>query len=301
MILVGIDDTDSLESRGTNKLARELARQVSVKFRCRAIVRHQLLFDLRVPFTSHNGSACIWLEARSVAATDADLATLYDDMRVGMLADFIEGSDPGLCLATHVPPEITAWGRRCQQEIVTQAEARDLATRCGIRLEGLGGTNGGVIGALAAIGLTADGNDGRLVQWQEWPDELTGPTPVERLWERDIEVRTLTGDAVGNPRPNRSDGRELQTGIVDVGKHARANLREHRACLFVVAATPEAKSNLRENCTGDRSGVRHKMQSSQDRGVDAASLAVQGISAADQFSTASQLDDLVEWVAVKLK
>ena len=243
MILVGIDDTDSLESRGTNKLARELARQVSTQFRCRAIVRHQLLFDPRVPFTSHNGSACIWLEAREGEVTVAELDTLFDTLRAGMLADFIEGSDPGLCLTTNIPPEITAWGRRCQQDVVTQSEARELAAACGIRLEGLGGTNGGVIGALAAIGLTADGNDGRLVQWREWPDELTGPTPVERLWERDIEVRVLTGDMMANPRPTRSDGRELHTGIVDVGKHARANLREHRACLFVVPSPPECQES----------------------------------------------------------
>lgn len=240
MIFVGIDDTDSLESRGTNKLARELVRQVSARFRCRAIVRHQLLFDPRVPFTSHNGSACVWLEARNGTATDAELVTLFDDLRAGMLADFIEGSDPGLCLARTVPSGVTEWGRRCQQEIVTQDEARELASRFDIKLEGLGGTNGGIIGALAAIGLTAAGDDGRIVQWQEWPDELTGPTRVERLWERDIEVRLLEGEAANNPRPTRSDGRELRSGIVDVGKHARANLREYRACLFVVVSPSDS-------------------------------------------------------------
>lgn len=243
MILVGIDDTDSLESRGTNKLARELAQQVSAKYRCRAIVRHQLLFDPRVPFTSHNGSACLWLETREGAATETELAKLFDDLRAGMLADFIPGSDPGLCLATRVPPEITAWGRRCQQAVVTQEDARELAARCGIRLEGLGGTNGGVIGALAAIGLTAEGHDGRLVQWQERPDEFTGPTPIERLWERDIEVRALTNADADNPRPTRSDGCELRTGVVDVGKHARPSLRDHRACLFVIPAPPETRNS----------------------------------------------------------
>lgn len=241
MILVGIDDTDSLESRGTNKLARELVRQISARYRCRAIVRHQLLFDPRVPFTSHNGSACLWLEAREGDVAETELAKLFEDLRTGMLADFIPGSDPGLCLATYIPPEISAWGRRCQQDVVTQEEARELAARCGIRLEGLGGTNGGMIGALAAIGLTAEGQDGRLVQWQEWPDEFTGPTPVERLWERNIEVRALTDNLAGNSRPIRSDGRELRTGIVDVGKHARPSLRDHRACLFVIPAPPEAR------------------------------------------------------------
>lgn len=239
MILVGIDDTDSLESRGTNKLARELARQVSAKYRCRAIVRHQLLFDERIPFTSHNGSACLWLENRNGDATAEDLAALFDELRAGMLSDFIAGSDPGLCLATRTADDVLAWGQRCQREIVTQTEAREIAARCSLRLEGLGGTEGGVIGALAAIGLTAMGNDGRLVQWQEWVDDLSGPTPIEQLLERGIEVRGLNIEESSNLRPTRADGRELRTGVVDVGKHARPNLREHRAVLFVSASPPE--------------------------------------------------------------
>lgn len=243
MILVGIDDTDSLESRGTNKLARELAQRITGKYRCHAIVRHQLLFDERIPFTSHNGSACLWLERRHGSATPDDLSSLFDGLREGMLADFIPGSDPGLCLATHIPPEITAWGRRCQYDIVTQQEARDLAATCGIRLEGLGGTHGGVIGALAAIGLTAEGQGGRLVQWQEWPDDLSGPTPIERLTERDIEVRALEHFSGDNQKPKSSDGRELQSGIVDVGKHARPSLRDHRACLFVILSPPETRES----------------------------------------------------------
>ena len=241
MILIGIDDTDSLESRGTNKLARELARRVSGEYRCRAIIRHQLLFDERIPFTSHNGSACLWLEARDGEASETELSALYETLRAGMLADFIPGSDPGLCLAGHVPNVVTDWGRRCQREIVTQAEAHEIAERCGIRLEGLGGTNGGVIGALAAIGLTAEGHDGRIVQWEEWPDDLTGPTTVEQLAERGIEVRALPVDAAGNLRPKRTDGIEVRSGLVEVGKHARPNLRDHQACLFVIPSPPEAR------------------------------------------------------------
>lgn len=241
MILVGIDDTDSLESRGTNKLARELARQVSAKYRCRAIVRHQLLFDERIPFTSHNGSACLWLESRDGVATSDDLAALFAELRAGMLADFIPGSDPGLCLTTHATDTVIAWGQRCQREIVTQTDAREIASRCGVRLEGLGGTEGGVIGALAAIGLTAAGDDGRLVQWQEWSDDLTGPTPIEQLRGRGIEVRALSDVEASNPRPARSNGQEVRSGIVDVGKHARPNLREHQAVLFVSSSPPETR------------------------------------------------------------
>ena len=124
---------------------------------------------------------------------------------------------------------------------MTQTEAHEIAARSGARLEGLGGTNGGVIGALAAIGLTAKGDDGRLVQWKEWVDDLSGPTPVEKLWERGIEVRVLNDADAANLRPTRADGRELRAGVVDVGKHARPNLREHRAVLFVSPSPLETR------------------------------------------------------------
>ncbi len=240
-IFVGIDDTDSLDSRGTNKLARALAEQLAPRYECRMIVRHQLLFDERIPFTSHNGSAGLWLEPRAAELTPSDLDSLFDELREAMLGDFIPGSDPGLCLTTDVSDELFAWGRRCQSEIVTQAEAREIAERAGVRLLGLGGTNGGIIGALAAVGLTHSGNDGRLVRWQSWPDDLTGSTPISVLNGRDIEVRSLDGlspdrmpdDGRSSSRIERSAGEELFEGVVDVGKHCRPNLRDHRAVLFV--------------------------------------------------------------------
>jgi hypothetical protein len=152
------------------------------------------------------------------------------------------GSDPGLCLMNDVPEAVIAWGLRCQREIVTQAEARDLARSCGLWMAGLGGTEGGVIGALAAIGLAATGDDGRIVQWNEWPDDLSGPTPVKELKQRGIEVRLLEGSAASLPRPTQTEGNELTAGVVDVGKHARPNLRSGRAVLFVRRNEPATHS-----------------------------------------------------------
>lgn len=252
MIYVGIDDTDSLESRGTNKLAKSIAQSLADRFACRMIVRHQLLMDERVPFTSHNGSASIVLEPRrTTALSESELDALFDEIKQLMLADFIPGSDPGLCLTIRVPRELVDWGRRCQQEVVTQAAARALAASCGVRMEGLGGTHGGVIGALAAIGLTATGNDGRLIRWCDQPDDLTGPTPLAVLQERAIEVREveseelselLTGLALASRASSLSElpGRLVTTGSVEVGKHARPNLRQGRAVLFVVRNTGES-------------------------------------------------------------
>jgi hypothetical protein len=217
MIFVGIDDTDTLDTPGTNQLARVLVRAVADDYRLVRITRHQLLFDPRVPYTSKNGSASILLEPRRAA----ELPSLIPRLRDVMRAHFVPGSDPGLCVATAVPAAVVEFGRRCQRDVVPQAEARELAAGLGIHLEGLGGTEQGVVGALAAIGLASIGDDGRVVQVGEWPDDLSGPVPIERLHERGVLVRELES---GDP---------ITAGVIDVGKHLRPNCRGGEVVLFV--------------------------------------------------------------------
>jgi hypothetical protein len=218
MIYIGIDDTDTADSPGTNQLARALVARVAPDYRCALILRHQLLDDPRVPYTSKNGSASIQLEPRSRAEVEG----LTAQLRAGMRAWFKEGSDPGLCVALRVPPEVTAFGRRCQAEVVGQAEARQLAAARGLYLEGLGGTEGGVIGALAAVGLAAGGDDGRVVQLGTWPDDLSGPQEVAAVRARGVEVHQV------------GSGLPVTEGQVDVGKHLRPNRRAGRVVLFVM-------------------------------------------------------------------
>ena len=141
MIYVGIDDTDAPDTRGTNKLARALAARLAGRWTCWLIVRHQLLDDPRVPYTSKNSAASLLLESDDDWAIDP----LISELREGMYEDYIEGSDPGLCVTTTVPSALTEFGRRCQQDLVKQQEARTLAAQHGIYLEGLGGTDDGVM------------------------------------------------------------------------------------------------------------------------------------------------------------
>ena len=215
MILIGLDDTDTADSRGTNQLAKLLVRTVLADYHCLRIVRHQLLFDERIPFTSKNGSASIWLDGSPDVAR-----SLFPRLREAMLGEYIVGSDPGLCLAADVPEPIVEFGLRCQQEIVTMGEAQRLAAVTGVQLAGLGGTNGGIIGALAAVGLAATNNDGRIVHTSHSNDELSGVQRVDLLQDY--------GVAVVDP-----SGREVRTGQVDVGKKLRPNLRDGRSVLFV--------------------------------------------------------------------
>jgi len=217
VIHIGIDDTDMPDTPGTNQLARALVQHVADAYRCVRITRHQLLDDPRVPYTSHNGSASILLEP--LAAPDRE--QLVGRLRHRMHQWYVPGSDPGLCVAETVPVRVTEFALSCQRELVSQDAARALADACGIHLEGLGGTEGGVIGALAAVGLSAAGDDGRVVQIADWPDDLSAVQDIRTLEARGVEVRGL------------SDGQGIRSGRVDVGKHLRPNLHDQRIVLFV--------------------------------------------------------------------
>lgn len=180
--IIGIDDTDNLESRGTGHLARMMAVGFSQDFQIHGVIRHQLLQDPRVPMTAKNSSASILFEGDPYPLEEIAMYA-----RKMLLDDFQPGSDPGLCVAASVPAEITFFGARAQRDFLYQEEARDLAAAHGLYLEGLGGTEGGVIGALAAVGLSAGGNDGRYVHIGTIRD-LTGMQPVSAVLAAGIRV-----------------------------------------------------------------------------------------------------------------
>jgi hypothetical protein len=133
-----------------------------------------------------------------------------------MLADYQPGSDPGLCVARSVPAEVVEFGLRAQRELLTQAEARELAAKHGVHLEGLGGDEMGVIGALAAVGLTASGDAGRYIQVGQ-VRSLAGAQPVESVLAAGVaEVQTPEGQPIVSGvvraeglRPARRGGRPV--------------------------------------------------------------------------------------------
>ena len=227
MIYVGIDDTDTLDTPGTNWLARALVARLTTVCDLVRITRHQLLVDPRVPCTSKNGSASILLQPRGLTYA----AELIPELREGMRTWFIPGSDPGLCVTDAVPDAVRDFGRRCQSDLVAQSQARLLAADLGMHLEGIGGTEDGVIGALAAVGLAVDGDDGRVVQLGAWPDDLSGPQSVATIRQRGIAVRVIGTEV------------ELGEGVVDVGKRLRPNCRRGRIVVFVEPASSDAAAS----------------------------------------------------------
>lgn len=212
MIFIGLDDTDNLESRGTGHLARQIATNLASDFHVVGVLRHQLLVDPSIRYTSHNSSKSVVLDADG----KVDLAALVERVRLMMLADYQQGSDPGLCVARVVPPTVIEFGQRAKREVLTQAQARELAAAHGILLAGLGGDEGGVIGALAAVGLAASGEDGRYVMVGR-SRELQGLQPVSAVLAAGIAaVQTTDGQQVvvgliqsDKVRPARRGGRPV--------------------------------------------------------------------------------------------
>ncbi len=221
MIYVGVDDTDMPGTPGTNQIAKALAAELAGRYECTLIVRHQLWQDACVPYTSKNSAASLHLRPQG----DGSLEWLIDRSRGLLRSRFVEGSDPGLCVATRVPEPIEVFGGRCQRGLATQREARRLADEHGLYLEGLGGTEDGVIGALAAVGLAAGGDDGRVVQIGRFSDDLADRQDLAALRARNVEVRCV------------ESGRVVHGGSVDVGKHLRPNYRRKKIVLFARRAS----------------------------------------------------------------
>jgi tRNA(Ile2) C34 agmatinyltransferase TiaS len=192
MLFIGIDDTDTLESRGTGYVARQIAGVLAADYRVLGVTRHQLLKDPRVPCTKKNSAAAILLDGHH----NVDSEEVLKGVRGLVLDSCQPGSDPGLCVAQAVSPAILQFGRQVKVRLVTQEEARALASLNGVRLEGLGGDESGVIGALAAVGLAAGGDDGRYVLVGK-SRELCGKQPISALLDAGVqEVRTDQGELV---------------------------------------------------------------------------------------------------------
>lgn len=158
------DDTDILGAdRGTGKLVRWFSDRLPAECTTWGVVRQQLLVHPDVPYTSHNSSACAVIEA-----PDASYVPLLAELGAEHIAEhFIEGSDPGLCVAPDTADlaALIAFGNRAAVELVTQADARAAAEAAGVHLSGHGGTNDGIIGATAGVGLTAGGWAGRFIDY----------------------------------------------------------------------------------------------------------------------------------------
>lgn len=230
-VLVGIDDTDNLTSPGTGRLAQRLMQQLASQDLGEplGITRHQLLKDPRVPYTSHNSSACLVVGISKVA----DVAAI-EECAAGFLRDHAaEGSDPGLAIACNEVAQsdrlaLSEFGFAAKRELLDQASARACAAQCGVHLSGHGGTEDGVIGALAAVGLHLHGSDGFFL----WMPDVRNMPPGWCSYQHLMhtlpidDACTLNGD---RPSPDTT---------VEIGPWIRPLLLDGHAVLLLERIEP---------------------------------------------------------------
>ncbi|MDA3891228.1 MAG: hypothetical protein PF517_06135 [Salinivirgaceae bacterium] len=230
---LAFDDTDTIDcGRGTGKLARWFANELPLGFKQIMVVRQQLLHSPEVPMTSHNSALCCLIEGLDNAE-----ALLVRKATAHIKNHFFEGSDPGLCVVAEneITDKIIEFGIKCTHSKVSQAEAIELAQN--IHLSGHGGTNDGIIGALAAVGLTYIGDSGRIVDYADLR-ELPQHTKAEELRSRAIFPISVNRhaeyiadtDIVDNQESMRPHlfGKRLVVPLMAIGKNSWQTINEKK-------------------------------------------------------------------------
>lgn len=222
-VYIGIDDTDIPGSRGTGRLAHDIGKALPDRYRAYAITRHQLFMHPDIPYTSHNSNAVIHVDASGKEAC----AEIFKIAKKVMLEQFLEGSDPGLAVADarQIRPPLIVMSQDAKIKILDQELPRTLAKNLGIVLEGIGGTEDGIIGAMAGLGLAVTNDDGRYL--------LRGSLRTIRN-ETDVETLLANGvDSIYLP-----DGREVTSGTIKIreNQYPKPSPVAGKAVLFVQEA-----------------------------------------------------------------
>jgi hypothetical protein len=236
-LLIGIDDTDSVEGGGTGSVARNLLASFDERRIGAALgaTRHQLLLDPSIPYTSENASHCIALKA----SHSLEVGAIAEAVAEFVQAEAAPGASPGIAIvrdASWEDPDITsrlvAFGQSAKTEVLDPETAILLGGDLGIHVSGHGATNRGVVGALAGVGLHLSGSDG-LFSWMPGLDDVAGQVTYRQLrFQVPIDAAL---DSAGR-EPGLED-------VIDVGDWVRPVLRGGRSILLLdppVSSTAEA-------------------------------------------------------------
>jgi hypothetical protein len=223
-LLIGIDDTDNKESRGTGYNSRQLATAIEQEKlgKVHGITRHQLFVHPDIPYTSQNSSACLDMTAEGIAKDLIHFCRNY------MLQAGAEGSDVGLCIAEsdRISTDIIRWGEDAKSVVLKMDDALKLARGNHIYLEGLTGTHVGIIGALAAIGLRSGGNDGRFI----WLNSEKNLRDIEQGIHTVQDLMKFSGIDVVQSTENEDINLKHR---VNLNEWARPLLQQNKAVLLV--------------------------------------------------------------------
>ena len=202
-LLICIDDTDNLESRGTGSIASEIKSIIKDEYKNTSVSyvsRHQLLLHRDIRYTSHNSSM-----AFECVIQEDDYGKIVKRITEYVKNESAKGSDPGIAVLKIddinelEKIDIINYGFKTKRIVLDKDSAYRTAEKYKIYLKELGGDGSGIIGALAGIGLRLSKNDGEVKGHVK--DFKKGKTYKikDLLDNRQIdEVISLRGD---KPRP----------------------------------------------------------------------------------------------------
>ncbi|WP_417762374.1 DNA-binding protein [Shewanella sp.] len=161
--LIAIDDTDDIGTKGTGEIASEigaLLQAADSAARVSFVTRHQLYVHESIPYTSHNSAMCFSYSGALTLTQIRQIAITH------LQQECAAAADPGLAVVDLAQladrQALQQFGVQAKQQVLTKAQAYQLAEQQQISLSEHGGTGQGVIGALAGLGLRLGGNDGRV-------------------------------------------------------------------------------------------------------------------------------------------
>lgn len=232
IVLLGIDDTDDVNSRGTGFQARRLGEALDAAglAELRSITRHQLPKHPRINYTSQNSSTCLMLTTG---------AGSLQELRQVVLADLLQHSapeaNPGLAMleGSEAAPGVLGFAREAKHAVMTLDSAMEAAGRGGVHAQRVGGSGAGLIGALAAIGLRSGGNDGRFI----WLPKMRDLSGVHRVADLSSVLKVEIQSPGGEPVPHSAE--------LELSDWIRPILRAGRAILLAEPEDPNEPNHWR--------------------------------------------------------
>ena len=157
---IGVDDTDSPSSKGTGYLTRELCKEIEANNLGKVIniTRHQLFVSEKIKYTNRNKSACIEVNT-------TNLHELLNFCKEYVLRYAEPKANPVIisCLASEVSEAAIEFGKKAKSHVMNLKQAEVVLKNEGFNVVYIKKNKNGLVGALAAIGLRATGNDGRVI------------------------------------------------------------------------------------------------------------------------------------------
>jgi len=220
-LLIGIDNTDNRTTRSTGFTGRHLAALIRAEKLgiVHGVTRHQLLRDEQIIYTNDNSAICI-----EVSSPSSD--ELWEFCKHCIADARVPDAISGICMldADSVPSDVIEWGKSTKIKFIEEALVIPLMEKHHIQWASYNNDTNGLIGALAAVGLRASGNDGRFIFIDDKDlHKIVGFFMVSELMS-DFEIGKIL---TLNGKPTEPDA------VVEVGHWFRPILINHQKVLYV--------------------------------------------------------------------